>query len=153
MLITPSPDRPYLVERSPGYLEYQLPVSVKAVVAWRGRLPLLRNERDEWELPGGKLEPGEDPASCLAREIHEELSWDTTVGDPVDAWVYEVSAHRHVFVLTYLATYDGDAAPAYSHEHKELTLVRPDEVAGLPMPEGYRTSIARAAARGHLENT
>ncbi|WP_020013136.1 hypothetical protein [Promicromonospora sukumoe] len=53
MLNTRSPGEPYLVERNPGYFEYQLPVSVKAVVGWRGRLPLLRNERDEWELPDG----------------------------------------------------------------------------------------------------
>jgi hypothetical protein len=30
------------------------PVSVKAVIVQNGKV-LLRNERDEWELPGGKL--------------------------------------------------------------------------------------------------
>jgi 8-oxo-dGTP pyrophosphatase MutT (NUDIX family) len=48
---------------------------------------LLRNERDEfllceltykreWDLPGGVVEPGESPASGLAREIREELGVD-----------------------------------------------------------------------------
>jgi len=32
-----------------------------------GRVLLLRNERDEWELPGGKLDLGEEPPDCLAR--------------------------------------------------------------------------------------
>jgi hypothetical protein len=51
--------QPYLVEQPAGYLEYQLPVSLKAALVWRRRVPLLLNERDEWELPGGKLELGE----------------------------------------------------------------------------------------------
>jgi len=148
MLNTRSPEEPYLVERDPGYFEYQLPVSVKAVLGWRGRLPLLRNERDEWELPGGKLDLGEDPASCLAREIREELAWDAAVGDPVHSWVYRVFPERHVFVLTFLATYDGDAAPVYSHEHKELTLVTPDEAEAMNLPDGYRTAIQLAVERG-----
>jgi 8-oxo-dGTP pyrophosphatase MutT (NUDIX family) len=149
-LNTRSPGEPYLVERDAGYFEYQLPVSLKAVISWDGRLPLLRNERDEWELPGGKLDLGEEPGECLAREIREELAWDAVVGEPFHSWVYRVFPERHVFVLTFLATYDGDAAPVYSDEHKELVLVTPDDAAALTMPEGYRTAIHQAVARGHF---
>jgi 8-oxo-dGTP pyrophosphatase MutT (NUDIX family) len=147
---TRSLGEPYLVERSPGYFEYQLPVSLKAVISWKGRLPLLRNERDEWELPGGKLDLGEEPAECLAREIQEELAWDAAIGEPFHSWVYQIFPDRHVFVLTFLATYDGAAAPVYSHEHKELVLVTPDEAAALNMPDDYRSAIRQAVARGHF---
>ena len=48
------------------------PVSVKGVVVRAGRVLLLHNERQEWELPGGRLELGESPPQCVAREIAEE---------------------------------------------------------------------------------
>lgn len=34
-----------------------------------------------WELPGGKIEPGESPQEAVVREIREELGVSVQVGD------------------------------------------------------------------------
>ena len=36
--------------------------------------------KDWWEVPGGKIEPGETPQQALHREIHEELDAKVEIG-------------------------------------------------------------------------
>jgi 8-oxo-dGTP pyrophosphatase MutT (NUDIX family) len=66
------------------------PVSIKGVLVEAGSVMLLENERDEWELPGGRLEPGEAPETCLVREFAEELGAVVDVASIIDCWLYEV---------------------------------------------------------------
>lgn len=119
------------------------PVSVKGVVVRGGRVLLLRNERDEWELPGGKLEAGEDPAACVVREIGEEVGWDVTVGPVLDVWLYHIrQVARDVLVVTYGCWTEATTAPVRSDEHLEVGLFTEAEVPTLAMPDGYRRPIA-----------
>lgn len=120
------------------------PVSVKGVLrAPTGEVVLLLNEREEWELPGGRIELGESSTECLAREIAEELNLRVEVGAPIDTYLFEVIPGKHVFVATYGCTLVGAFAPTVSHEHKRLGLFAPD---ALPanLPGGYCASIAAA---------
>ena len=99
-------------------LAARFPVSIKGVVERDGHFVLLKNERDEWELPGGKLEPGEAIEDCLVREIDEELNLPVAVGRPLNNWVYFVNG-VHVLVITYALRILGDEADMrISHEHK-----------------------------------
>ncbi len=122
------------------------PVSVKAVIVVDGKVPLLRNERDEWELPGGKLDPGEQPKACVVREVKEELDLDTTVCGIIDSWVYNIQDRVDVLIVTYrldAASLDGLSV---SHEHKELKIFSVGDIEALRMPEGYKRSIRYVAS-------
>ena len=77
------------------------PVSVKGVLVRDGRVLLLKNEREEWEPPGGKLELGEEPQVCVAREITEETGLAVTVGPILDAWQYHIGDGSDVLIVTY----------------------------------------------------
>jgi 8-oxo-dGTP pyrophosphatase MutT (NUDIX family) len=128
----------------------QYPVSVKGVVIRDDRVLLLRNERAEWELPGGKLELGEDPADCVAREIYEEAGWHVTIGPILDAWQYHIFDGADVLVLTYGCHTASTTDPVVSHEHNRAGLFTQAEAAGLPMPDGYKKSIAAWYSRIRL---
>jgi mutator protein MutT len=57
-----------------------------AVIIEEGRVLITRRppggrHPGAWEFPGGKVEPGETPAECLARELSEELGIVVEVGE------------------------------------------------------------------------
>ncbi|MQA78575.1 MAG: NUDIX domain-containing protein [Streptosporangiales bacterium] len=120
----------------------RFPVSVKGVVVRDGLVLLCRNERDEWELPGGKLDPGETPEQCVVREVAEETGWRVETGAILDAWVHPVRPDRTVFVVTYACRVVDDGTLVVSEEHEELALFSEADVSSLPMPDGYKRSIA-----------
>ncbi len=131
------------------YRPHTFPASIKGVCIRDDQVLLLRNERDEWELPGGKLELGEDPAACVAREVGEETGWTVRTGPILDAWQYHIRDGVDVLIITYGCFVDTKTPPLVSPEHKAAGLFRADEIRDLTMPDGYRRSIMDWFSRLH----
>ena len=117
------------------------PVSIKGVLIIDGKALLLKNERNEWDLPGGRIELGETPENCLIREFQEETSVNVKIGGIIDSYLFEVIPEKHVFIVTYGCELRGDFSPKVSHEHQEIGLHSMNDIQNINIPVGYARSI------------
>src|SRR2546423_13796086 len=109
-----------MIKTPRDYNAHRFPVSVKGVIIRDGQVILLRNERDEWELRGGKLELSESPDQCLAREIAEELRLTIDPEKILDSWTYTIVPGVHVLVITYGCVGSSLERAVLSDEHEEM---------------------------------
>ena len=94
------------------------------LVAQRQRPPELAGL---WELPGGKVAPGETEADALTRELAEELGIAVVVGDRVGA---DVILGRGLVLRAFSVTQTGGTL--HPHDHGALRWVGAGDLADLP---------------------
>lgn len=114
-----------------------------------GHFLLGHNPRDEWELLGGRADSNDaSPSDTIVREFHEEAGLTIDVLGLIDIWYYDIANEGRVAVASYLVQISGSKLNdiAASEEHSNLEWFGLGDLDYLPMPNGYKTTIRKAAA-------
>ena len=92
----------------------------------------------KWEFPGGKIEPGETPEQCLARELQEELSLRARIGELLCTATYEGDGVSLELLVYRVDGFEG--APSL-REHTEIRWVLPREIASFELADSDRKVV------------
>jgi A/G-specific adenine glycosylase len=84
-----------------------------------------------WEFPGGKLQPGENLAACLQREIKEELAAEIQVSEPFGEYRHAYT-HFRVTLHAFLCQLSDGSLPR-AVQVQDLRWVKLEELADYPM--------------------
>ncbi len=124
------------------------PISVKGVLIHQDSVLLLLNERGEWDLPGGRPDPGEDHSAALMREVQEEAGLVVEVGAALSDYRFEVLPGRFVRILAFVCRLSGSSDVVVSDEHLEIRWLPLAELGerihGHRLPSGYLGAIRQA---------
>ena len=138
-------------------MTYKVPVSVKGICFENKQVWLRKNEREEWELPGGKLDQGEQPEETVVREMEEELGLAVIPKTLLTADLYKIKTSsdeiKGVLVLAYLCEvikrvsefeWECEAGVA------DFKLFGRDKIDDLNMPAFYKETIKQGFTKTFL---
>ncbi len=123
--------------------------AVVGVVLRGGRLLLGRRPVEGllgglWELPGGKIEPGETHAEALRRELREEIGIEVRTGEHL-CTVRHAYSHFRVVLHAYFARHLRGRARAIGCD--EVRRVPLDHVGELPLPRATHRILVHLRRR------
>ena len=84
-----------------------------------------------WEFPGGKIEDGETPEECMARELKEELEIEVEVGTLITS-----NKHRYPNGIFELLAYKVEhiSGNFVLNDHDEVKWITIDEISKFDFP-------------------
>ena len=98
-----------------------------------------------WEIPGGKIEEGENPQQAVIREVREETGLDVDIEKMFHTWSDTIQFHEekeHCIEIDFiLKTYDDEIR--LSEEHSEFKWITLDQIPAKMTPQ-MRTVIELA---------
>jgi 8-oxo-dGTP diphosphatase len=130
-----------------------LRLSVKIIVRDdAGRCLLLKRSTGskgnpgKWELPGGKIDPGESLDEALLREVAEETGLTISIQGVVGAAESELPAWKVVYLILEGRVESGEVR--LSEEHDDYVWVDPQKLPTMDLADQFRP-FAEAYSQTH----
>ena len=114
-----------------------LGVAGKAIIRKDGQILLIQRSLKStfdpglWELPGGKIDYGENLIEAIKREVKEEVGLVITVGRPFKTWHF-IKEPFWVTGITFLCDYISGSINL-SSEHADYVWIEPDKFNNYPL--------------------
>jgi mutator protein MutT len=126
-----------------------------AVLEKKGRWLIAKRKKGDrfagfWEFPGGKMEPGETPEECLARELLEELGIRVRVGRYLGSIRYS-SPSFSIELMAYRVLHL--AGTLHLRDHEEVRWVSPNEVSHFALTEPDKLLLQKLRSDDTQEGT
>jgi len=120
-------------------------ITLKAVLEHRGKILMTSGDGKRWELPGGRLNNGEQPVAGVVREISEELGVDVEPTGILDAFAFVSSAGNNHLAVVYRCHPMSDINKIRPNDGEivDMRWITQDEVDQLTMWPQYKTLLHR----------
>lgn len=87
-------------------------IAQKAIIVRGDTVLLIRDPRmteEIWEIPGGRMNEGEEPREAIRRELHEELGVWCVIHEVIHLeQFFQMSEGKNAFVIVYRATLEDE---------------------------------------------
>lgn len=122
----------------PALTKQPVPV-VCALIIRDGRVLIAQRPANKhlalkWEFPGGKVEPGEEAAAALLREIREELGCEIEITAALQS-VRHCYERGEIELMPFLCRLTAQSSDPQPHEHAALAWVRAADLGGYDLAE------------------
>jgi len=122
-------------------------ISIKGVLYHKGKYLLRKNQRNEFELLGGKLETTDvSMEERLIEEFLEESGIHIEVNSCREPWLY-VADKKNAIIIPFVCSVINMPEILFDEDGGELLWVSANELDGLNMPFGYLDTIHNKVPR------
>ena len=129
-------------------------VATKAFVVRDGKILLLQESTDyedgtnagKWDVPGGRVNPGEKWDDALRREVKEETGLDVEIGRPfaIGEWWPQVRGEQWQIIATFVeCKVVGHEKVVLSQDHASQQWLTPEEVLTLQPTTSFINEAAK----------
>lgn len=106
---------------------------VCAIIERRGRVLIAQRPPHKllplkWEFAGGKVEPGEDPAAAIVREIREELGCEIVISRALPSFAHDYKTVV-IEMIPFVCALTPSSPEPHPHEHVAIEWVELAEIA------------------------